>query len=36
MGEPVVEGAARWADGINGFSFGPSREEVDRVADLLG
>ncbi len=31
-----IRSTARWADGINGFSFGPSREEVERVADMLG
>jgi alkanesulfonate monooxygenase SsuD/methylene tetrahydromethanopterin reductase-like flavin-dependent oxidoreductase (luciferase family) len=29
-----IRRAARWADGINGFSFGPSREEVEGSFEL--
>ncbi|UCE87978.1 MAG: LLM class flavin-dependent oxidoreductase [Deltaproteobacteria bacterium] len=29
-----IRRAARWADGINGFSFGPSPEEVERSFEL--
>lgn len=34
LSEPAIEHVSRWADGLAGFSFGPSIEEINGTFDL--